>query len=792
MADEKLPIKLFSKREDQDERRTEGGGSGDLPNWVLPNEELIAKAGAFRQALTKTAQVIATRPPEREFIPAVVRVAFKSDALAKGHRAEIGRLFNRRNEYNFIGLSEDLELLLRVDSAEHLAFINQNLEQATAFPVGISAIEEIEAFSPEVELPADAETALKIKLVNYQDRQLNNVVERVFEQDLAELGIEVVRKTKYSSGLTVFKIRHVRPDALEQLQEFEALYSITPMPNYSVGLDGSGEEPSVPVKEPIPGQTYPTIGMLDSGIAPIAHLRPWLEARRFTVYDEEDTHRGHGTFVAGVALYGDELERQPWVNTGAAYLLDATVFPNPQVPIDEDELIENIQNAVRRHSDVKIWNLSLGSRTECHALEFSDFGKALDALQEQYDVLICKSAGNCDNFKYRQPKRRIPNSADSIRSLVVGSIAHAQRPHDLARVGYPSPFSRTGFGPNNLVKPDLTHYGGNGGLLPDGTVTQTGVSSFSITGGVVQQIGTSFSTPRVTALLAGLNHRLAEDFDPLLLKALLIHSAKYPADLDLEPADRLKEMGYGRPGSLDEIIYNTPHEITLILRDTIVRSSFIEIFDFPFPDELVNEDGQYYGEVILTLVAGAKLDGTQGAEYCQSNIKVAFGTYDTLSDRDMTKPGILNPNKREGGLNVLLASNYAQRFQRHLDNPFTPERQLRSYQGKFHPVKKYAVNLGEMTESKRRNGLTAPKRWFLKLEGLFAQAAEIAADQDGEELSQDFALIITIRDPRRQHDVYSSVTRSLVDNNFQHSNVRLRNEVQINLRNSLGDSETTT
>ena len=287
--------------------------------------------------------------------------------------------------------------------------------------------------------------------------------------------------------------------------------------------------------------------------------------------------------------------------------------------------------------------------------------------------------------------------------------------------------------------------------------------------------------------LAGLNHRLAEDFDPLLLKALLIHSAKYPAHLDLGPTDRLKEMGYGRPGSIDEIIYNSSHEITLILRDTIVRGGYIEILDFPFPPELVN-DGEYYGEVVLTLVAGTRLDGTQGAEYCQSNIKVAFSTYDAVKARDMSASTVLNPVGKENPCNILLPSNYAQRFQSYLDSSFTPERQLRNYTGKFHSVKKYAVNLSEMTGAKRRFGLTAPKKWFLKLEGLFAQAAEMAAEIDGEELSQDFALIVTIRDPRRRHNVYNSVARSLTTNNFQHSNVKLRNEVQINLRNTLGDS----
>ncbi|RSK23854.1 hypothetical protein [Hymenobacter metallilatus] len=85
--------------------------------------------------------------------------------------------------------------------------------------------------------------------------------------------------------------------------------------------------------------------------------------------------------------------------------------------------------------------------------------------------------------------------------------------------------------------------------------------------------------------------------------------------------------------------------------------------------------------------------------------------------------------------------------------------------------------------------MVAPKKWFLKVEGLFAQAAESAARQTGEELSQEFCIAITIRDPRQQYDVYSSVTRHLTASNFQHNNIQLRNQVPVQLRNAPDGSQ---
>ncbi len=783
MSPKNLPIKIFSKRGSQDERKTEGGGGGTLPGWVESRELLEAKAATFQEALNATAQIFDSRKAERSFIPAVVQVTVREDAMAKSHRGEVSKIFNRKEEYNFIGLSNEVDLLVKVDSIKHANFISSNLEQPLMFSVGLSAINDIRPFRPHIDLPEDSSTPLKVKLVNYQDKNINYQVESVFEQTLKS-GQILYRKTKYTSGLTVFKLQNVGPDALITVKEFEALYSIDPMPSYRITLDDLSSGMDLPVKIPKDDQDYLTIGVLDSGIAPIAHLSPWLDSRRYTAYHESEVDRTHGTFVAGVLLYGDELEKRNWVGSGEFKLLDATVFPKTGQPIDEDELLENIQQAIHAHPDVLLWNLSGGGTEECSTDDFSDFGIALDDLQRCTGALICKSAGNCQNFITETPKRRIPVSADSVRSLVVGSIAHKQVHGDLALTGHPSPFSRIGFGPNNLIKPELVHYGGNGGVNTTGKMRLTGVSSFSLNGDVVEMAGTSFSTPRVSALVAGIAHRMASDFNPLLVKALAIHSAKYHPDLDLPPTDRLRELGFGLPCSMNEILFNSPNESTLILQDTLVSGGYVEILDFPYPDVLVNNVGQFYGEVIITLVTDPRLDGAQGAEYCQSNIDVSFGTYDRVRQRDIRRPTVSNPIGKHGNQNLLLASRYSAKFQRFIEHPFTSERQLRKNMGKYHPIKKFAINLDEMTNANRVLCLTAPKRWFLNLNGLFSHAAEATAAANDETLSQDFCLVVTIRDPLQQKDVYSSVTRNLTQNNFQHSNIQLRNEVGLNLRNS--------
>jgi Subtilase family len=782
-APKNLPVKLFNTRE-QDAFLTEGGGSNDLPSWAQTAAALEAKCEIFKESLAKTAQLLEDRAPEHEFIPAVIKVSIAPEAMAKSHRGAVAKVFNRKQENNFIGIAADLDFLVRIDNVSHLNSVLRNLDKPMANQVGFSAITEVESFRPLVDL-SELGGELKIKLVNYQDPALNAEVEAVFERMLSR-SEATFRRTQYAAGVTIFRATQPSPAALDAILSFEGLHSITPMPMFEVSTDGLDVGSLPEIKHPTDGKVYTTIGVLDSGIADIPHLAPWLDTRNFSAYPPEYVNPGHGTFVAGIIAYGDELEVTNWVGTDGCILLNATVFPNYK--IGEDELISNITRAIRMYPDVKIWNLSGGGTTECTDYDFSDFAKAIDALQDEFDILICKSAGNCYNFLQGLPIGRIPTSADSLRALVIGSIAHAKGVNDIAMPEFPSPFSRIGYGPNKSIKPDVTHYGGNSGRLPGDKITSTGVKSFSTTGGVTAFAGTSFSTPRVSALVGGLVNKLAEDFDPLLAKAMVIHSAKYPQAVTLDQTDRMRQMGYGLPSSIDDILYNSPHEITLILRDNIEKGKYVDILDFPYPDNLVDENGLFYGEITVTLVTNPYLDGTQGPEYCQTDVSISMGTYEYVKERDTEVATIRNPIGRGNPQNVLLSSHYKAKYRKGLGGTaFSSERQLRDESSKYHPVKKYAINLDEMSDAHRMRALPNSRKWYLQLKGLVNYAAEQSLSN--EELAQDFCLMITIRDPHRQHDVYSSVTRSLDAFNFPHSNIKLRNENRIDLRNTLGGED---
>jgi len=785
MEKRNLPIKFFQKRQ-KDEMGNEGNGRKIIPQWAS-EERLREKSEYIKTVLANVSNSLAEKVKKNNYIPSVVKLKVSGDALAKTYRKEIGNLFNV-GKLNIIGVSGEDEVLIKIDNEADLKnILNRFSDAKLAFPnyttlVGISAINNIEEFKPQIEIEEeDEDQVYKVKLFNYGNADLNNILIRSFEKYCRENDIDF-EKAQYSDELNIFRISKVTTDDFEELRDFDGIQLITEMPAYSLTLDELTEENVIEIKQPKEGATYPVVGVLDTGISNIPHLTPWLHNKSFSKYHEDYINKGHGTFVAGVLLYGDNLEGKDYTGFEGCKLFEAIVMPDlTKQKIFEDELIENIREAITDHNEIKIWNLSLGTDREADLYEFSDFAKALDEIQEENNVLICKSAGNCNNFKINAPKSRIAKSADTVRGLVVGSIAHDKLETDYAEKNNSSPFSRIGPGPSNLIKPDVVHFGGNAGLDTTNKVVINPVKSFSSDGSLAKQVGTSFSTPRIAAITAGVHSMLSEEFNPLLLKALVIHSAKYPEEMKMTIAEKIDAAGFGMPSNINDILFNQPNEITLILQDNIEKGSFIDILDFPFPQSMIDDDGYFYGELTVTLVTSPILEVSQGAEYCQSNIDVYLGSYDEKIEKDITQPRVKNPIGADGRQNVLATSVYSKKAMKDFETSFASERMLLSYGDKFQPVKKWSVNFDDFTPTNKDKFLKAPKNWYLKLEGLFRHFTESKCEIQKTVPSQEFCLVVTIKDTKKRGNIYNEVTQLLNNFSFVHSNVKIREEVRIRL-----------
>lgn len=505
--------------------------------------------------------------------------------------------------------------------------------------------------------------------------------------------------------------------------------------------------------------------------------------RSETYYPTELQNKNHGSMVASILEYSDELNGTKNTFIDGVMMLEVVAIPD----IDKElvyieDILDNIRDAIQRHKEIKIWTMSIGTEEEAEVDTFSQWGMALDNIADENNVLIVKSVGNSKAYLKRETER-IAKMADSVRALAVGSIVNEKSQYDFADINKPSPFTRCGPGPSYIIKPDLVAYGGNAGVLPDGKETMTGVKVIDGVGTLKRAAGTSFSTPWVARIASELDFLLEGDFDPLLIKALMIHNAIYPAGEKMIMEDKRKFMGFGMPSGTKDILYNSEHEITLILRDSLKKGMFIDILDFPFSKSLVGEDGYFHGQIILTMVNSPILMSTEGPEYCQSDIQIKFGTMDGIKERDTSKHTIRNPYGPDNNQNLMSGKLYKSNvFNVIEDNAFGKERVLLEYGQKFYPIKKYAIDLDEMKTVNRNKFLSGTRKWYMKIEALFREAIERKAKLTGEELKQDFCVLLTVRDPKGKAPVYNEITQQLQEKNFIYSNVKLKNEIREHIK----------
>lgn len=740
------PIKLISlRKEDVKPNRANGG---DRKIFCEVTHEL---RNGFARKIDAVESLFEQRFKKHPKTPAVAKVTLRSDAIAKSHRPT--SLFSS-STCPIIGVGESNELYIEVNT-QRLNSLKQKIMSSNAKIVeaNISTLENIIPYLPEDTVSVDIKeyiqkeelTSVKIKLFKFFNEKTNIDVEKEFEAHLEKVGSKVQKKIYYAKHLTVYKVIIENNVNLDELTNFGGIKSLSFFPiistNEAADIRTYTNLEDMSVFSPDPGVDYPYVGVIDSGVNEgNVFLDEWVTHREDYVLQEEK-NCNHGSFVSGIIAYNDRLNFQQNIYDGVK-IIDVTAIPNsnpkygPTGTLDEEELVEILREVVPKYSGrVKVWNLSLNSENICQEQGFSDLAIALDEIQDENDVIFVISAGNYKGHPPRSwPISNVTNyddvitsPADSVRAITVGSIAHLDS--DLSQLYCPSPFSRRGPGPNYITKPELVDFGGNITFSP---FQNNGVISFDENGQLVEDIGTSFSTPRVSALLSKIYHYL--DYNPSrsLAKALLIHSAvdkrtnKWP-----EKEDR-PYLGFGQPQDLQTVLECSKNSSTIIFEGTINPSTYVEITDFPFP-KVLTENGKCFGEIFVTLVYEPPLNSDYSFEYCRSNIEVSMGT---------TKPNGYSgevPLEKIGELEKELIENGM----------------------KWAPVKVYHRKISE-------RGINEYP-WKLKLT-LSGRSEEVLEPQD-------FTLIVTIKDPQNQKDVYHDVAQQL-QQRFIYNDLQVRNRVR--------------
>lgn len=386
---------------------------------------------------------------------------------------------------------------------------------------------------------------------------------------------------------------------------------------------------------PSPDEGAPGLAVLDSGLT-AGHplLRPAVgEATSVprSLGDASDGH-GHGTMVAGLALYGDVEEcirSRSFIPQLTLY--SARVLNDARRFDDENLITTQMREAIeyfRRTYGCRVFNVSLGDdRLPYQGGKVSPWASILDTLARELDIVIVVSAGNYaydpgsgnspDAHLYDyphyllDPAARIIEPATAAIVLTVGALAHsanvppgsasnnvAFRP--IAQVLQPSPFTRSGPGLGNAIKPEFCEIGGNyayDGLIHRARAVRE-LSVVSMNKQYVERLfttdtGTSYAAPKIAHIAARL-YRFFPDASANLIRALLAASAEVPEPSQtlLRPLGdniALRICGYGRP-SLELAQASDERRVVLYAEESLTFDNF-HIYEVPIPRAFIEDNG---------------------------------------------------------------------------------------------------------------------------------------------------------------------------------------------------------
>ena len=238
------------------------------------------------------------------------------------------------------------------------------------------------------------------------------------------------------------------------------------------------------------GDDAPLIGVIDSGVNDHPFLANVI-AGSIAVPENLGTADvwGHGTRVAGIAVFGD-LRAQ--LNAGAlqrgARICAAKVV-NDRGEFDDRRLVPSqMREAImtlNQRFGCRVFVIALADRRRVYdGGKVGTWAATLDELARELDVVIVVSSGN------RHPRggnrleqavteypgylledaNRFFEPAGALNVITVGALAHgegldAERANDvrvrpITKLHEPAPFSRTGPGPGGATKPDVVEIGG--------------------------------------------------------------------------------------------------------------------------------------------------------------------------------------------------------------------------------------------------------------------------------------------------------------------------------------------
>ncbi|MAY43453.1 MULTISPECIES: S8 family peptidase [unclassified Neptuniibacter] len=477
-----------------------------------------------------------------------------------------------------------------------------------------------------------------IKAANHPNRKI--ICDR-FEKWLAEQNIQRIDKLNLDS-LVMYRVQ-VTTEKVDLLLNHSDIRIVDLTPDTGISYQQLNRDINqIPQNLPPPDSNAAKICILDSGITtnhPL--LAPAIaESASFVEGEDEFDENGHGTAVAGIALYGD-LEACDSSNfwKPSLWIYNGKVL-DKNANFDQNSIEKTLTEAVEYFVNLgcRIFNLSLGNQNAPYdGKHIRGISYVLDSLTRKCNALFIVSTGNFTGSEEPPVPRNswrdeypeylldkesiIIDPAPALNVLTVGAVARHNATLDELRYpeisqlspaqeNQPSPFTRHGPSVNGALKPDLMATGGNlaSPIRQDNQQWQAemrglGVltcnSKFSGNTLYKEICGTSFAAPYISHLAGRLLNEYP-DASANLLRALLVNHANLLQEsqsiFSKEEIQAYKKNNSNRDMTRDISGYGTVHEETLyrsgedsvvLIAEDSIKNDCHQFFELPLPEDFL-------------------------------------------------------------------------------------------------------------------------------------------------------------------------------------------------------------
>lgn len=399
-----------------------------------------------------------------------------------------------------------------------------------------------------------------------------------------------------------------------------------------------------------PPEDAPAVCVLDSGVN-AAHplLRPALESTDCLAVNPnwpKNDHHGHGTQMAGVALYGNLT---PLLAGGAGIELShrlesVTVLPPATATTGARLPASIIQRGVALAEDLseraRVFCLAMNAPQEASNGSPSSLSTKIDELASEIgnQRLFCVAAGNLDSVEIRRSDYIATNDLSPILSpgqafnaLTVGACTELTAINDplfkaFASKGDLCPTARTSIAwPAKSLchKPDIVMEGGNQAIevARSRINVHADVALLTTSSTLQKPLDLTGETSAATAGAAGLAAQIMAHYPslwPETVRGLIVHSARWTAAMmaraSTKPGERqnldlLRRFGFGKP-SAKRALANARNVLTLIVQDSVhplsigsngARLGDMKWHDLPWPVDALEAAGATQVELRVTL-----------------------------------------------------------------------------------------------------------------------------------------------------------------------------------------------